>query len=368
MMGQDLKWYLATCHECQLRSTQKINIPPIVSMPLPLFHKVYADTMLLPKSNRYRYVAHGRCSLSSWPEWRMLEEETAYSLGCFIFEEILCRWGAIAEIVTDNGGPWVKAVEWLAAKYGIHHIRISGYNSRANGPVERRHYDVREAVSKACEGDLSTWTEKIFYVFWAERVSIQKSSGYSPYYLAHGVEPLFPFDITEATYMMPSNGDKLTTTELIARRAVQLMKRTEDLEFLKSKVYASRVKSVRQWEKDNGAKITDFDFKPGTLVLLRNSSIENEWSRKAKPRYTGPMVIVERRSEGSYIIAELDGSVARSTIAAYRLIPYMARSSIRIPITKFIEKPPTRKRKEKEPMWGDTGKRWFEGQSAEPGL
>jgi hypothetical protein len=71
------------------------------------------------------------------------------------------------------------------------------------------------------------------------------------------------------------------------------MKRPKELTELKSKVYKARVKGIRQWEKDNRKKIEDFDFKPGSLVLLRNSAIENEWFRKAKPRYSGPMVIIE---------------------------------------------------------------------------
>jgi hypothetical protein len=41
--------------------------------------------------------------LSMWPEWCALHLETDCMLGSFIFEEILCRWGAAEEIVTDNG-------------------------------------------------------------------------------------------------------------------------------------------------------------------------------------------------------------------------------------------------------------------------
>jgi hypothetical protein len=158
-------------------------------------------------------------------------------------------------------------------------------------------------------------------------------------------------------------GERLSTEELVAMRAKQLMKRPEELAELKSKVYEARVKGIRQWEKDNGKKIEDFDFKPGSLVLLRNSAIENEWSRKAKPRYSGPMVVVERKSDSSYIIAELDGAVSKAPTAAFRLIPYHARSKIRIPVTKFIEPKPPRQRKEKEPKWGDNGPRDFEGHS-----
>ena len=64
------------------------------------------------------------------------------TLGKWIFEDILCRWGALSEIVTDNGKAFIKAADYLAKKYHIRHIQISGYNSRANGLVERTHYDV----------------------------------------------------------------------------------------------------------------------------------------------------------------------------------------------------------------------------------
>ncbi|TFK16339.1 hypothetical protein FA15DRAFT_552810, partial [Coprinopsis marcescibilis] len=69
--------------------------------------------------------------------------------------------------------------------------------------VERRHFDVREALVKAADGVESKWSRFASSVLWAERTAIQRSTGYSPYYIAHGVEPLFPFDLAEATWIAP---------------------------------------------------------------------------------------------------------------------------------------------------------------------
>ena len=44
-----------------------------------------------------------------------------------------------------------------------------------------------------------------------------------------------------------------------------------------------------------------------------------------KPRYLGPMVVVERTFGGAYILAELDGAVSRSRFAAFRLVKYRPR-------------------------------------------
>ena len=84
----------------------------------------------MPPSNGFKYIVQGRCSLTHYPEFHMLRAETAKTLGDWIFEDILCHWGALSEIITDNGAPFIKAAAYLEKKYHVKHIRISGYNSR----------------------------------------------------------------------------------------------------------------------------------------------------------------------------------------------------------------------------------------------
>ena len=95
----------------------------------------------------------------------MLRRETGQTISEWIFQDLLCRWRSLVEIVSDNGTPVVKALEYLAAKYNIYHTRISGYNSRANGIAERPHYDVRETLVKSMEGDSSKRSQHADTVF-----------------------------------------------------------------------------------------------------------------------------------------------------------------------------------------------------------
>jgi hypothetical protein len=335
-LDQDVKWYCRTCHECQTRQIRKVLIPPTVATPASLFRRAHMDTMHLPKAHGYHGLVHARCSLSAYPEYRPLRSENARAIAAFIFEDILCRWGALEEIITDNGTPFVKVLDILSGKFGIHHIRISAYNSRANGVIERQHRPVRESLMKAADGIEADWPTVLHSVLWAERVTIQRSTKYSPYRIAHGVEPLFPFDLAEATYLVPPLDSPMSTEDLIAIRARQLHKRQKDLDGIAARVMAARQESVRQFVEANHNKIVDFDFQPGALVLVRNSAVEMELNRKTKPRFFGPMVVVRRNRGGAYILAELDGSLSKLSYAAFRVIPYHARSRCSVPVTTVV--------------------------------
>ena len=135
-------------------------------------------------------------------------------------------WGAIEKMVTNNAPQYLQAAEFLAQKHHIYHIKISPYNSQAQGLIEHRHYDVWEALIKAADGNESRcqWPDVAPSVFWAEQVTIQKSTRYSLFYMAHGVEPLLLFNLAETTYLAPKMDSLMTTEDLIAERAKMLQK------------------------------------------------------------------------------------------------------------------------------------------------
>ena len=114
----------------------------------------------------------------------------------------------------DNSLPFIKALDYLAKRYHIYHIKISGYNSRANGIIERSHFDLRQALVKAFNRDISKWNRSAYLMFWAERMTMRRRMGCSLYYAATGAMPLIPLDITEATYLQPL---PLSTMDLIAQ-------------------------------------------------------------------------------------------------------------------------------------------------------
>ena len=170
-----------------------------------------------------------------------------------------------------------------------------------------------------------------YSVFWAERVTVHRRLGCSPYFATTGAHPLLPFDIAEANYLLPPPDSTLSSTELIARRAMALQKRRSDLTRLHNKVYSACLTAARQFEKEHSASIKDFDFKLCNLVLICNTAIEKALNRKMRARYLSPLIIISRNKGGAYIVAELDGSVFDCPIAAFHVILYFARTTLDIP-------------------------------------
>ena len=77
---------------------------------------------------------------------------------------------------------------------------------------------------------------------WADCVTVHQLMGCSPYFAVTGTHPLLPLDIAEATYLLPPPDAPMSTTALIANRAIALQKRRTHLVNLATNVklqYAS---------------------------------------------------------------------------------------------------------------------------------
>lgn len=350
---RDVSWYVRTCHLCQLRLKTLLRIPPIITHTPSIFEVLHVDTMVMsPKSNQCRFIVHGRCALTSWMEGRALRKETAKAIADWLFEDIICRWGCLREIVTDNGKQFKQVAAYLETKYGIKGISISAYNSQANGKIERPHWDVRQALWKACGSESTKWFWFFHHIMWSDRITIRKRFGCSPFFMVTGAHPVLPLDLIEATWLVKLPGRVLTDEELIGYRAKALAKHRDHVEEMRRRVDKSKRDALVRYERDHLHTIQDLNFKPGDLVLVRNTKIESNLDKKMKARYNGPMIVIKRLSGGAYIIAEMNGAVFKEKVGAFRLLPYQARRRIELPdnIQDLIEITPEAL-KELEESW-----------------
>ena len=172
-----------------------------------LFQRLHMDNMSMsPKSNGYRHIAHGQCGMTSWMEGHPLKEETGRSIGIWLFEDVVCQWGCMHEIITDNMSIYRAAVAWSEKKYGIEGIKISSYNSKANKRTERPHWDVQQMIWKATGSNPTKWFWFFLHVLWADRITIRKSFGCLLFFITTGVHLILPLDIQEVTWLVELPG------------------------------------------------------------------------------------------------------------------------------------------------------------------
>jgi hypothetical protein len=341
-MRKDITYHVKSCHTCQLRSTKKMHIPPTVSTPATIFTKIYVDVMKMPRSGKMEWIVAARDDLSGATECRAIQSNDAKALTSFFWEQIICRYGTIGTVVTDNGSSMESTFAILVEKYNIPQVRISAYNSQANGVVERGHFVIREALVKACEGDLTRWPKLLSHAVFADRITVRRATGLSPFYLLHGIHPVLPFDLTESTFLVRGFKTGMSSEELLTLRIRQLEKRPSDIRKAAELLAQSRYLSKQNFEQRFARRIQWEEFKEGSLVLVRNIHLEKTVSiaRKTKDRYMGPYTVLRRTKGGAYVLEELDGTPLRTSIAAFRLIPYFLREDNEIiaPPHKTLQK------------------------------
>lgn len=326
----DIKYHIQSCHTCQLRSTKKMHLPITISQPKHLFSKVYLDVMKMPPGQGMHWLVACRDDLSGVTECRPLRRDTAKAIAQFFYEQIILRYGNVLEVVTDNGPSFQKEFKQLLQDYGVKQITISPYNSQANGVVERGHYNIREALVKLCKKNISEWPSMVAAASFTDRITIRRATGFSPFFLLHGVHPFLPCDLTDATFMVTGFKPDMTDEELLMARTRQLLKLSQDVAKARQTLHQSRIRSKTAFENKYARRLQKQNYEPGTLVLLRNIPVENTMAivRKTTHRYMGPYSIVRQTQGGSYLLQELNGALLRHAVAGFRLIPYIRRETL----------------------------------------
>jgi len=124
--------------------------------------------------------------------------------------------------------------------------------------------------------------------------------------------------------------DPMTETELMIARIRQIAKMPDDVARAKETLLKSRFYSAEKFEVKFGQRIRYNSFNKGDLVLVRNNPIENTVSinKKILNRYMGPYCVVRETRGKAYVLKELNGVELRTSVAAYRLIPYVKREQL----------------------------------------
>ena len=99
----------------------------------------------------------------------------------FIKREIICRYGLLERIISDNGLNLNNdMVTEMCTRFKIKHHNSVPYRPKMNSAVEAANKNIKKIIAKATE-TYKDWHEKLPFALHAYRTGVRTSIGATPY-------------------------------------------------------------------------------------------------------------------------------------------------------------------------------------------
>ncbi|XP_059351391.1 uncharacterized protein LOC132087992 [Daphnia carinata] len=133
---------------------------------------------------------------TKWVETRAMPTGTAPDVAGFVVEQIYLRHWSPETIVTDRGRCFIAELfQEVTRLLSTNHKTTSAFHPSSNVQVERMNHVLADMLSMYVSSDHRDWDEVLPYVCFAYNTSRQESTGFSPFFLMYGREPLLPSDL-----------------------------------------------------------------------------------------------------------------------------------------------------------------------------
>eukprot|EP00253_Pinus_taeda_P012041 PITA_12041 len=191
----------------------------------------------------------------------------------FLTENIFTRFGCPHKLVTDNAAAF-----------------------RAKDLVDMW------IIKKLLEDNKKNWDSKLKYALWADKVTIKKSTGNSPFKLVYGIEVVLTIQLTlpVAKFLQEEQNEE----ECMAKRITDLAEIHQIREQLveRATAYQKNIKEAfdRKTKADN--------FQVGDLVLKWDALKEKKGNhRKFDAFWIGPFIISQIQGINTFILQSMGG-------------------------------------------------------------
>ena len=191
-MRKDICRWCKSCLTCATRHVGRVIRPPLVPIPVSgPFDRLGVDVVQFPKSKRgNKYAIVFIDYLTKWVEVFPTADQSALTIAHLLVEEIISRHGVPKELLSDRGAAFLSNEIYLLM--GIHKVSTTAYHPQTDGLVERFHRTLTSMLAKTtCAGGLD-WDERLPFVLFSYRCSVQQSTGESPFFLMYGRDPQLP--------------------------------------------------------------------------------------------------------------------------------------------------------------------------------
>ena len=114
----------------------------------------------------------------------------------FISHHLICRFGILTQIITDNGKKFKnKEVLALCKAYHIQITFSTPYYPQGNGQPEATNKTIRSILVKTINDSHRDWHLQIPHALWSYHTSIKTPIRENPFSLIYGSKVVLPLEI-----------------------------------------------------------------------------------------------------------------------------------------------------------------------------
>ena len=140
--------------------------------------------------------------MTKWVEVFATQDQTALTIAQLLVTGVISRHGVPRELLSDRGAAFLSSLlREVCQIMGLRKVNTTAYHPQGDGLVERFNRTLTEMISKTVEKNGKNWDDKLPYVLFAYRTSVQKSTQESPFHLLYGRDPCLP---TEEALAVPA--------------------------------------------------------------------------------------------------------------------------------------------------------------------
>ena len=290
-MSAQLKHFINSCHSCQRNKPFLQKLAGLLQ-PLPIPQRPWSSismdliTQLPTTKDGYDAIITVVDRLSKMAHFIPCTTTIkSHQLASLFLQHIFKLHGVPQDIVSDCDPRFVSSF-WkeFCKSLGTKQNMSTPYHPETDGQTERMNRVLEEMLRHYVAPHQDDWDTYLPTCEFAINNSVNDSTGFSPFYLTYGYNPLTPANLASPT-SVPATAtlhQQLFQNLQDAKRHLQVAQRRQ-------KLYADMTR-------------TNHTFETGDMVLLstNNIGLYCAGSPKLLPRFIGPFPILKRVGELAY--------------------------------------------------------------------
>ena len=318
-MTDDIHEYCTLCESCQKHS----NPVPKLKAPLRPIQKPRRSHIAIDITDMPTTPSGLCCILtvtdlfSKYIELYPMSDHTVMSVSKALFDQYIPNHGLPISVHSDRGAVFESQVfQHLMKLCGVTKTRTTSYRPNCNGQTERVHRTIKDHLTRCLqEHGLSpqSWTEVLGQIKLCYNSTMHSSTGFSPYFLEKGEEPLLPIHLL----LSHSHVNSVALPRDHQQYVSDLQSRMHAAYKL-VQAHSSHCKRLQAHYYDRTIRFNPYETHD--LVMLKNE----RRNTKLTPKWLGPFRIMDRTSDGrNYRIVNASNPSARLMTVHYdKLKPY----------------------------------------------